>query len=356
MGSEQTNGAYTASTPPPQMTDQLAAKSGATVPSEIAGMKARLFSDHTYPLVLEPGDAAETGFEALLRTLESGKSEILEQLHSHGAILLRGFDVNSIEQFMQIAGLYAPNLMDYKGGDSPRSAVGENVYTSTEYPAQYPISLHNELSFSNLYPRYLFFYCDTPSETGGETPLMSCRSLLQTLAPEVREKFTSKKLKYVQNLHDGMGIGKSWQDTFFETDPAAVERHLQRVGAEFEWKDDGSLRVTEFVDPIIEHPETGERVFFSQADQWHPSNLDEETREAMLSLFEEEDLYHNCFYGDGSAIDSADLDHIRGLVEHDKVMFPWIKGDVLLVDNILTMHGRSPFTGDRRILVAMGTP
>jgi len=31
----------------------------------------------------------------------------------------------------------------------------------------------------------------------------------------------------------------------------------------------------------------------------------------------------------------------------------WRTGDVLLVDNVLLAHGRRPFTGDRRVLVAM---
>jgi alpha-ketoglutarate-dependent taurine dioxygenase len=31
----------------------------------------------------------------------------------------------------------------------------------------------------------------------------------------------------------------------------------------------------------------------------------------------------------------------------------WQVGDVLLIDNVAVAHGRRPFTGDRRILVAM---
>ena len=34
-------------------------------------------------------------------------------------------------------------------------------------------------------------------------------------------------------------------------------------------------------------------------------------------------------------------------------MFDWCKGDTLLVDNILTGHGRMPYKGPRRIYVAL---
>jgi alpha-ketoglutarate-dependent taurine dioxygenase len=33
----------------------------------------------------------------------------------------------------------------------------------------------------------------------------------------------------------------------------------------------------------------------------------------------------------------------------------WEKGDVLLLDNMLMSHGRSSFTGERKILVSMNT-
>jgi hypothetical protein len=31
----------------------------------------------------------------------------------------------------------------------------------------------------------------------------------------------------------------------------------------------------------------------------------------------------------------------------------WVAGDVLLIDNVLVAHGRRPFEGSRRVLVAM---
>jgi alpha-ketoglutarate-dependent taurine dioxygenase len=105
---------------------------------------------------------------------------------------------------------------------------------------------------------------------------------------------------------------------------------------------------------VRRHETTGERVWFNQADQWHPSNLDEASRQAMAALMDESAYPLNAFLGDGSPIDPSDLDHIRSTMWDNAVRFPWQKGDVLVVDNFLVAHGRCSYTGDRAIRVAMG--
>ena len=66
------------------------------------------------------------------------------------------------------------------------------------------------------------------------------------------------------------------------------------------------------------------------------------------------DLPHHACFGDGSPLEEADLNQIRAAMIAEERVFDWQAGDVLLVDNILVMHGRRPFLGERRVLVSLG--
>jgi alpha-ketoglutarate-dependent taurine dioxygenase len=308
-----------------------------------------------FPIVHEPAGASRThAARDVLELLRERREVLLGELHRHGALLLRGFDIQGAAAFQEIVRVFAPSLLSYEGGDSPRAAVTDKVYTSTSYPASAPIPLHNEMSYSREHPALIAFYCEVPPEVGGATPLADCRQVLRALPPDLVERFRSKRLRYVQNLHAGVGLGKSWRDTFETEDRAKVEAILARRGAELWWKPDGSLRVAEVIDPIVTHPSSGEQTFFSQAHLWHVSSLDPRTRDALRKIVKEEDLYHACSFGDGSPISDEDLGELRRALDAATIEFPWRRHDVLLLDNLLIAHGRRPFQGPRRVLVAMG--
>jgi hypothetical protein len=62
----------------------------------------------------------------------------------------------------------------------------------------------------------------------------------------------------------------------------------------------------------------------------------------------------NVYFGDGSVIPDEVMEQIGDLYEELCVEFPWQSGDLIAVDNMIVAHARRPFSGPRKILVAMG--
>ena len=308
-----------------------------------------LAPDRPLPLVVTAARPVEP-----VSWAEAHREELGRRLLECGAILFRGFGVRTKEEFERFALVFVPELLHYVEGSSPRTALADGVYTSTEYPAGYTISLHNELSYAHTWPGKLFFFCQTAPSGGGETPIADCRRVLESLPDDLVAAFTRSGVQYVRNLRDGDGPGLSWREVFETADRTFVERYCAEGDIDFRWKDDGGLWTRQVRPAVIRHPRTGERVWFNQADQWHPSGLGEELATAMSSVAGEAGLPINARYGDGSPIDPADLDVVRKTAWQAAVRFAWEEGDILMIDNMLVSHGRMPFTGPRRVLVAMG--
>ncbi|MFQ5482878.1 MAG: TauD/TfdA family dioxygenase, partial [Nitrospinaceae bacterium] len=305
----------------------------------------------TLPLQIAPEDlgAAGNSAPALTRWVRSHLEEILDPLYQHGALLFRGFSFSRLSQFEEFAGAFTPQLANYIGGNSPRKKVSGNVYTSTEFSAKGVISQHNECSDMNTMPGLVFFYCGQAPTKGGQTPLSDSRNVFKKIRPEVRHRFSRHGLKYVNNLHTGFGFGRSWQEQFQTRDRRKVEAYLQENGYEYEWKPSGGLRTSVVCDAVKVHPVTGEEVWINQAEVWHLRHQDSKMQKVLFSTFDKSNLPLNVYFGDGSPIPESDLDHIREVLEAEKVLFDWVEGDVLVCDNYLTAHGREPYEGPRKV-------
>ncbi|NIO26297.1 MAG: TauD/TfdA family dioxygenase [Gammaproteobacteria bacterium] len=310
----------------------------------------------TMPRLMEPGGEVAASPQALAHWVAGHRSELKRWLCRHAAVLLRGFGVDSPQRFREIAAAFRPELASYVGGDSPRSAVGDRVYTSTEFPREMEIGLHNELSYTHAWPEHVFFCCLLPARHGGETHIADGRQVLACMDPEVRDRFENKGVIYRQHLRDDAvtGPGKSWQESFETTDRARVERICDEQDMALRWTDRG-LSTTLDNPAVLTHPITAERCWFNQADLWHArfDTVKAQEHDRADSAPGEQALGSHACFGDGTEIPISDLEAVRAAYRRTEVVFPWHAGDVLILDNVLAMHGRKPFEGDRRVLVAM---
>lgn len=276
------------------------------------------------------------------------------ELATAGAILFRGFDVGdaatAIDTFRDFAASFGHPLLNYEFGSTPRSSVSGGIYTSTEYPAHSSIPLHGEQAYTREWPLKIWFFCAQAAARGGETPIADARLVLRRMPAHLRARF-AKGLIYVRNYSDELDL--PWQRVFNTESKAAVENYCAMHDIAWEWLADDGLRTRQHCQSIARHPRTGESVWFNQAHLFHVSALDADVREMLIDIYGEENLPRNTYYGDGSVIPDADLDVVRAVLDDCKIIFPWQTGDVLMLDNMLTMHAREPFSGPRKVVVAM---
>ena len=264
----------------------------------------------------------------------------------------RGFEVGGAERFREFAAGFGDPLLSYEFGSTPRSNVTKGVYTSTEYPAHQSIPLHNEQAYTREWPMKIWFHCVTASPEGGETPIADSRAVYRRIPARIRELFEPGIL-YVRNFGE---MDVPWQKVFNTESRAEVEAFCRHARMDWEWKEDDGLRTRQLCQAMESHPVTGEMVWFNQAHLFHISAREPEEREVLEEVYGIENLPRNTFFADGSTIGDDIFAEVRAALDAETVSFPWEQGDVLMLDNMLVAHARSPFKGPRKVIVAMAEP
>ncbi|MFN6484869.1 MULTISPECIES: non-ribosomal peptide synthetase [unclassified Nostoc] len=300
----------------------------------------------TFPLVIQPA----TNDIDLVAWAKTNQEFIQTELLKHGAILFRGFNVESISEFESFAQAISPELFG-EYGDLPRTGESGKVYGSTPYPAEKAILFHNESSHLHQWPLKIWFFCVQPAQQGGETPIIDCRQAYKIINPKLRERLDRKQLMYVRHYTNGLDV--SWQNFFRTHDKSTVENYCRHAKIDFEWYDNNSLITRQIRPALAVHPKTSEPVFFNQIQLHHIAYLDPEVRESLLSTFGDEKLPRNVYYGDGTPIEDSAIAEINEVYQQSQTSFLWQKSDILMLDNMLTAHGRNPYLGYRKVVVAM---
>lgn len=297
------------------------------------------------PSILTPADIGRN----LKKWLTDNKGQVNAQLSSEGALLLRGFKVNGTKDFENLISILGGDLLEYSNRSTPRTQVKGNVYTSTEYPPDEYIPLHNENSYTNRWARLIGFFSVKAADEGGETPIADSRKVYQRIDPAIREEFDAKEVMYVRNYGH---LDLSWQEVFQTDDRSDVEQFCQANNIQFEWAED-TLKTWQICQATAKHPVSGEDVWFNQAHLFHVSNLPAELRDSLLANVDEKSLPRNAYFGDGTPLKEAQLEAVRQAYKEEEIAFPWQSGDIMLLDNMLFAHGRKPFKGQRKVLVGM---
>lgn len=302
-----------------------------------------------FPLIYD-GVGEFTSLSESMTWAQENHSELIDLAFQHGAILFRNFGTSTDQDFDRF--IQAFNLENFHYEQSLSNAVRfnrtERVFTANEAPADVKIFLHHEMAQTPFYPSRLFFFCEQPAETGGATPI--CRSdvlvvRLQQQYPQFVSDLITKGLKYRNILPDQddplSGMGRSWRSTFHADTREQCNANMAEIGYTGEWRDDGSLVSTT---PILDGIRTladGRKTFFNQLIAAYRGWGSDENSGPPIS------------YGDGTPLDHAAVNAACEIADELTFNVPWQQGDVVLVDNYVTMHARQTFTGTRKILASL---
>jgi alpha-ketoglutarate-dependent taurine dioxygenase len=295
--------------------------------------------------------SADAQLDLAIEWIAERREKLLADASTSGAILFRGFPLQAAEDFDRfIAAFDVPN---FPYAESLSNAVRVNrtprVFTANEAPPSVTIFLHHEMAQTPIYPSRLFFFCEKAAETGGATPLCRSDVLWEKLAaacPQFARDCREKGLRYSNVMpseddpHSGMG--RSWQSTLRAESREAAEQRLDALGYEWQWQADGCLRATTPVLPAVRDLGDGRASFFNQLIAAYKGWKD--TRN---------DPSKAICHGDGSPLDRDAVNTAVELADELSFDVPWQAGDVALVDNYVTMHGRRTFEGTRRVLASL---
>ncbi len=283
--------------------------------------------------------------------LERNLDPIREQLVRHGGVLLRGFSITTPEEFSRIFEGMCGQSLNYRQRSTQRKEYADRVYSSTEYDSRKSIQLHSENSFQTRWPARIAFWCVKTAQGGGATPVATNKSVYDALSENIRSEFESRQIMYVRNY--GGGLEMQWQEAFQTEDRGEVEGYCRNNGIEFDWLEDDILRTRQVLPATVSEVNSQSPVWFNQAHLFHASQMEKDVRLELEVLLDAKSFPRHCFFGDGGMIPDSYFDEIRLAYSRNTRTFDWRDNDLMILDNVQVCHGREPFEGERRVLVAM---
>ena len=268
-----------------------------------------------------------------------------------GALLIRGLGLRDSALVGTVLDGLADRLAAEQEPFAPRRVHGRGVHSSTPWPANQPMCMHHEASYTLDPPGLLMFACLTAPTAGGATGVADATAVLAALPAELVARFEETGWLLTRTFTED--IGASVAEAFGTEDRDAVEAYCRAQSIEFRWMADGGLQTRQRRSAVVRHPVTGQRCWFNQIAFLSEWTLAPEVREYLVDVYGADGLPFNTAFGDGTPIDQEIVDLINRVYEEHTAREPWQAGDLLLVDNLRTAHSREAYEGPREVLVGM---
>uniref|UniRef100_A0A0D9X7F5 TauD/TfdA-like domain-containing protein n=1 Tax=Leersia perrieri TaxID=77586 RepID=A0A0D9X7F5_9ORYZ len=306
----------------------------------------KIIDGEQVPLVLTPAatsaECGGGGGEALAAALRARREWVEEKVVANSGVLLRGFGVLDAADFDAVVDALGWPDIRYVG-PAPRTHVHGRVWTANEGPLDEFIYYHHEMVLIKEFPGKVILFCEVPPPEGGETPFVPSFRVTERVLeefPDMVEELDEKGLRYTftaLSKNDTKSMrGRGWEDAFATSDKAEAEKRARALGMEVEWLPDGGVKTILGPRKLtrVFPGRRGRRMWFNTMVGMHGKELSSATA------------------ADGAEIPAAFVRRCGEIIEEESIQFRWEKGDVLILDNLATLHGRRPSLPPRRVLVA----
>ena len=254
---------------------------------------------------------------------------------------------------LQLMDVNPSSMGSYNGrGGVVRSSIDGTgfVDSAAGAPKELTIQFHNEMAYALEFPKYVTFAMVKQANVDGTTTLADNVLVQQKLSASLLKKFRELGVQYIRFLHDeaernAPDFYNSWQGAFQTNSMEdAFEKGNNKTNFSILRKHDARrLRHVLWCPVFHKHPTFGE-LFFNSVLNRHGSWLD---GHSVFGKMPNSERPYHCTWGDGTDLNTEELAEIRKAYAESTEYIRLNPGDVLVLDNLRVVHGRTPYSGSR---------
>ena len=322
------------------------------------------------------------GFEQIVVESKSGNISTLKllrqdlntKLYNHGVVILKGFNINSFEEYESIFDILNINLSrEYRPGIAPRvlkSKSGKS-FSSTEASKDLCITPHNEMAYSNYRPSILSFWCKKKPLKYGETPLFDCSKIIDKISSISLVNKVTQPIIYTRRFSNiktdwdikGSNVGGStWEASFNTSNKKIIENYCRKIGMYYKWDND-ILNTSIKIDSVLKNgkcnclqlqtPILGDEVYYDMIKRF-PSRFDNERFHEIIKKNKYVPDIKYKFMNE-TLLSKYEVEKYINSVWATSIIPRWESNDVWIINNIKCAHARmNVFSSNREIVASMG--
>lgn len=141
-------------------------------------------------------------------------------------------------------------------------------------------------------------------------------------------------------------VRSNWSTSLLSDPESEVSAVAAAIGARLEWQEEEKAKA-------VVGPQPGIRVFKGERKVWFNSIVGMHENSPTIYGRGSAGAWTSVMFEDGSEVPAEVVEACASFQQEICVAFRWRQGDVLILDNLATMHGRRPCNCPRRVLVSL---